>query len=96
MSTGTRAKRPFMSTHRRRGESSARTYARTFGIGGLVVASVGFVPWGADLVHAATGWHFELGENVVHAALGVWGTVAGFRSPAPVPRSLSRPHAVRR
>lgn len=62
---------------------ATRTYARTFGIGGLLVATVGFVPAAAASVHAATGWHFELGENVVHAALGIWGTVAGFRRPVP-------------
>ena len=61
--------------------AATRTYARTFGVGGLVVACVGVVPWSAGLVHVATGWHFELGENLVHAALGAWGMVAGVRSP---------------
>jgi hypothetical protein len=62
--------------------SSTRTYAQVFGLGGLVVAVVGFVPAAADGVHDATGWHFELGENLVHGLLGVWGTVSGFRRPA--------------
>jgi hypothetical protein len=62
---------------------ATRVYARTFGIGGLLVAAIGSVPAAAAAVHAASGWHFELGENVVHAALGAWGTVAGFRRPAP-------------
>ena len=63
--------------------ASMRRYAQAFGIGGLVVAVVGFVPAWADAVHAGTGWHFELGENVVHAALGIWGTFSGFAGSRP-------------
>ena len=58
---------------------TARRYAQAFGVGGLLVALTGFVLPLADAVHAATGWHFELGENLVHGILGVWGAVAGFR-----------------
>lgn len=63
---------------------ATRTYARVFGIGGLFVAAVGFFPPSAAALHDLTGWHSELGENVVHGALGAWGLVAGFlRTPRP-------------
>ena len=60
---------------------ATRTYARVFGIGGLLVATIGSIPATAAAMHDATAWHSELGENVVHALLGAWGTVAGFRRP---------------
>jgi hypothetical protein len=59
--------------------AATRTYAKVFGVGGLVVAATGFIPLAAGAVHEATGWHFELGENLVHGLLGLWGATAGFR-----------------
>jgi hypothetical protein len=59
--------------------AATRTYARVFGIGGLLVAAIGFIPATAAALHDATAWHSELGENAVHGLLGVWGSIAGFR-----------------
>jgi hypothetical protein len=62
--------------------TAARTCARVFGVGGLLVALTGLIPPLAGGVHSATGWHFELGEDLLHGAVGIWGAVAGFRRPA--------------
>ncbi|MBI2912168.1 MAG: hypothetical protein HYY05_08490 [Chloroflexi bacterium] len=48
-------------------------YAKVFGIVYLVLGLVGFVI--PDLV---LGIHLDLGCNIVHLALGVWGIWAGY------------------
>jgi len=49
-------------------------YAKTFGGTYLALGALGFVWPGIS----ATVFHLELGENLVHLALGAWGLAAGF------------------
>jgi hypothetical protein len=63
--------------------SGARLFARVFGLLGLLVAAMGSIPPFAAAVDELVAWHSEPGENVVHGLLGLWGTVAGFRSGEP-------------
>ena len=51
-------------------------YAVTFGFGGLVIATLGFIPATNHLLATAFGLHLELGENIVHGLLGAWGILA--------------------
>jgi hypothetical protein len=53
----------------------ARLYARVFGAIYTLLAVVGFLS--ADAV-GFLGIHLELGENLVHAVIGVWGLATGF------------------
>jgi hypothetical protein len=62
--------------------AGARGFAQAFGVLGLLVALAGSVPPVAAAIHDLMRWHFEPGENVVHALLGAWGTVAGFSRPS--------------
>lgn len=57
------------------GGAYARLYARAFGVVYTLLAILGFVNGG---VLGILGVHLELGENLVHALVGVWGLVAGF------------------
>lgn len=68
----------------------AVVYARVFGVFGLLVAIAGFIPPAADAIADASGWHFELLENIVHAAVAVWGIMAGFRTHAAPIRAASQ------
>jgi hypothetical protein len=63
------------------GGAYARNYARVFGIVYTGLAVAGFV---SGNVVGFLGIHLELGENLVHAAIGVWGLAAGF---TPEPRA---------
>ncbi|HUR24704.1 MAG TPA: hypothetical protein VM327_01665 [Candidatus Thermoplasmatota archaeon] len=71
-----------------------QVYARIFGIGGLLVGATGFTPPLAGSVHHLVGWHFEVGEDLVHTALGLWGSVAGFRRSLHATALGLEPHSV--
>ena len=51
-------------------------YAKVFGIVYAGLGITGFVA-GADVLKVI-GLHLELGENLVHVVIGLWGIVAGF------------------
>ncbi|MES2154636.1 MAG: DUF4383 domain-containing protein [bacterium] len=57
------------------GGAYAKIYARLFGIVYTGLAIAGFVN---GYVINALGVQLELGENLVHTAIGVWGLAAGF------------------
>ena len=50
-------------------------YARVFGLVYLALGIAGFAVTGGNLF---LGIHLDLGCNIVHLALGVWGIYAGF------------------
>ena len=60
----------------------ARLYAQVFGIVYLALGVVGFVWPGVQATTTTTMGilGLELGENLVHIAVGAWGVVAGFFS----------------
>lgn len=53
--------------------SFAKTYAQVFGVIYLLLGLVGFVAPDLPL-----GIHFDLGCNLAHLLLGVWGVYVGF------------------
>lgn len=57
------------------GGAYARNYARIFGIVYTGLAVFGFIP-GTSLGFMGIG--LELGENLVHLVIGLWGIAAGF------------------
>jgi hypothetical protein len=57
------------------GGAYARNYARIFGIVYTGLAVFGFIP-GTSLGFMGIG--LELGENLVHLVIGLWGLAAGF------------------
>jgi hypothetical protein len=56
---------------------SANT-AKVVGIVYIALGVLGFVPAVTDLLQSTLGLGLEAGENLIHLALGVWGTYAGF------------------
>jgi hypothetical protein len=68
----------------------ARLYARVFGAVYTLLAVLGFLS--ADVL-SFLGVHLELGENLVHAVIGLWGLTTGFigtDAPKTVPASARR------
>lgn len=60
------------------------TYAKVFGPVYFLLGIVGFVA--ADL----TILHLEIGENLVHLVIGLWGIVAGYMgAPGPTPTATT-------
>ena len=57
------------------GGAYARTYARIFGVVYTGLAIAGFISM--DVI-GFLGVHLELGENLVHVLIGVYGLAAGF------------------
>jgi hypothetical protein len=60
---------------------AAVLYARVFGIVYLLLTIVGFIV--ADVIPGVI--HFDLGCNVVHLVLGLWGVYAGYFARATTP-----------
>jgi len=60
---------------------AAVLYARVFGIVYLLLTIVGFIV--ADVIPGLI--HFDLGCNVVHLVLGLWGVYAGYFARATTP-----------
>ncbi len=56
----------------------ARNGARAFGVVYLALAVLGFASAGLFGIGDLVGLHLELGENVIHLALGAWAAYAGF------------------
>lgn len=56
----------------------ARTMALAVGGVYVVLALVGFLSADAFGIGSLLGLHLEVGENLIHAALGAWGLYAGF------------------
>ena len=54
---------------------AALMYARVFGVVYILLAIVGFIFQGQDLLGLL---HFDLGCNVAHLVLGVWGIAVGY------------------
>jgi len=52
--------------------------AKVVGIVYIALGVVGFIPAVTDLLQSLLGLGLEAGENVIHLALGAWGTYAGF------------------
>jgi len=57
------------------GGSYSRIYARVFGVVYTGLGIAGLVGWTG---FGTTMLHLELGENLVHLLVGVWGLAAGF------------------
>lgn len=60
-------------------------YARVFGVVYTGLALGGFVSGSLFGLGDALGLHLELGENIIHLALGVLGLVVGFAVPERAP-----------
>jgi hypothetical protein len=56
-------------------------YARIYGFGGLAIAVAGALPTSQSWLHSRVGLHLEIGENLVHALIGIWGLAVGFLGP---------------
>ena len=56
----------------------AKTMALAVGAVYVVLALVGFLSADAFGIGGLLGLHLEIGENLLHAALGAWGLYAGF------------------
>lgn len=59
-------------------EGAARNAARIVGPLYLALAVAGFVDGALFGVGPLLNTHLELGENLIHVALGAWGTFVGF------------------
>jgi hypothetical protein len=57
------------------GTAYARNYARAFGVVYTALAIFGFIP-GTSLSFVGIG--LELGENLIHLVIGLWGLACGF------------------
>ncbi|MGQ0536621.1 MAG: DUF4383 domain-containing protein [Methanobacteriota archaeon] len=53
-------------------------YAKTFGIVYLALGVLGFVSGDLFGIGTSLGLGLEMGENVIHLVLGLWGLWAGF------------------
>ncbi|HWQ14815.1 MAG TPA: hypothetical protein VNL77_18595 [Roseiflexaceae bacterium] len=53
----------------------ALLYAKVFGVIYILLAIVGFIFQGQELLGLL---HFDLGCNLVHLVLGIWGVAAGY------------------
>lgn len=58
--------------------SIAKVAAQVVGGVYVVLALVGFLSGSVFGIGDALGLHLELGENLIHVALGAWGLYAGF------------------
>jgi hypothetical protein len=56
-----------------------RLAARVMGVGYVLLGLVGLVSGGLFGVGDLVDFHLELGENLLHLALGAWGAFVGFR-----------------
>lgn len=56
----------------------SKNLAKVVGVVYLALAAVGFVSADVFGIGKLLGLHLELGENLVHLVLGVWGAYAGF------------------
>ncbi|HLE97918.1 MAG TPA: hypothetical protein VI997_11150 [Candidatus Thermoplasmatota archaeon] len=60
------------------GEAVARTGAKIVGVIYLVLAIVGFLDGALFGLGPFLNLHLEIGENLIHLALGGWGAFVGF------------------
>ena len=57
---------------------AAKVMAKAVGAVYVVLALVGFLSANVFGIGNLLGLHLEIGENLIHAALGAWGLYAGF------------------